>query len=275
MAVRQMCQAMDALSNWLASNRLVLNSSKTQFIWLGGRRRLAGVDLRLVADTFPHITFLESVRDLGIILDQNLCFSPHVNQLTRSCYYQLRQLRLISRSVSHAAAATLIHAFVTSRLDHCCSILMGLPLALTARLDRVLRSAARLIGRLPKRASVSAYMHDTLHWLPISQRINYRIAALVWRCLLGCAPVYLRELCCPVSHVAGRRTLRSSSAGELLVPRATTTTRQRRAFSVVGPSIWNHLPLQIRLLPKNSSLMFYKLLKFSLYCRGWAGSASE
>src|SRR6218665_1475981 len=52
-----------------------------------------------------------------------------------------------------------------SRLDHCCSVLVGLPLTMTARLDRVLRSAARLIGGVPKYASISGYMRDTLHWL--------------------------------------------------------------------------------------------------------------
>ena len=83
----------------------------------------------------------------------------------RSCYYQLRQLRVMSRSLSCSAAAALVHAFVTSRLDHCFSILANLPLAQTARLDRVLRCAARLIGRIPKYGSVSAYMRDTLHWL--------------------------------------------------------------------------------------------------------------
>ena len=189
----------------------------------------------------------------------------HINQLTRGCYYQLRQLRVISRSLSQDAAATLVHAFVTSRLDFCCSILVGLPLALIARLDRVLRSAARLIGRIHKFASVSAYMHGTLHWLPVSQRVEYRIAALVWRCLLGYAPTYLRELCCPVSDVLARRALRSASSGELLVPRARTSTCQRRAFSVVGPSIWNGLPLEIRLLPRDNSSTFYRLLKTYLY----------
>src|SRR6218665_73687 len=93
---------------------------------------------------------------------------------TSSCYYQLRQLLVVSRSLSCSAAAALIHAFVISRLDHCSSILVGLPLTLTARLDRVLRCAAPLIGRIPKYGSVSAYMRDTLHWLPIAQRISYR-----------------------------------------------------------------------------------------------------
>src|SRR6218665_1503765 len=84
------------------------------------------------------------------------------------------------------------------RLDHCSSILEGFPLAQTARLDPALCCAARLIGRIPKYGSVSAYMRDTLHWLPIAQRIHYRIDVLVWRCLLDSAPGYLCELCRPL-----------------------------------------------------------------------------
>src|SRR6218665_1628372 len=81
-------------------------------------------DWRMLTDAWslkPFLTlivFCDNVRDLGIILDQELNFSAHINQLTRSCYYQLRQLRTVSRSLSHDAAATLVHAFVTSRLDH-------------------------------------------------------------------------------------------------------------------------------------------------------------
>src|SRR6218665_2882196 len=164
----------------LATKPYYINASKTQFIWLGGGRRLAGVDRSSVAIAFPHICFQDSVRDLGVILDQELSFSLHINQLTRSCYYQLRQLQVVSRSLSCSAAAALVHAFLTSRLDHCSSTLADLPLAQTARLARVLRCAARLIGRIPKYGSVSAYMRDTLHWLPIAQRISYRMAVLVY-----------------------------------------------------------------------------------------------
>jgi hypothetical protein len=169
----------------------------------------------------------------------------------------------------------LVHAFVTSRIDNCCSLLAGLPLGILGRLDRVLRSAARLIGRLPKFSPVSAYIRDVLHWLPISQRISYRTAAVVSRCVLGCAPSYLRDLCRPVSDVVARRALRSVTTGQLLVPRARLTARQRRAFSVVGPSIWNGLPSELRLLPVTDQTGFYKSFKSFFCCRGWTGSASE
>src|SRR6218665_3578744 len=107
----------------------------------------------MLADTFPHVVFSTTVRDIGLTLDQELSLSEHVNLIKRSCYYQLRQLRVVMRSLSHDAAVVLVHAFVNSRIDHSCSVLVGLPLGLIGRLDRVLRSAARLIGHIPKYAS--------------------------------------------------------------------------------------------------------------------------
>src|SRR5688572_29429107 len=215
------------------------------------------------------------VRDLGLALDHELSLSQHVNLICRSCYYQLSQLRVISRSLSHDALVVLVHAFVTSRIDHCCSILVGLPLGVLGRLDRVLRSAARLIGRIPKFGSVSAYMRDVLHWLPVAQRISYRIAALVSRFILGCAPSYLSDLYHPVSDVVARRALRSATTRQLVVPRVRLTARRRRAFSVAGPSIWNDQPSELRLPPLANQTGFYKSLKSVFLCRGWAGSAPE
>ena len=76
-------------------------------------------------------------------------------------------------------------------------------------------------------------MRDVLHWFPVSQCILYRISALVWRSVTGCAPSYLTDLCRPVSDLAHRRALRSSDRGELLVPRARSALKQRRAFYVI------------------------------------------
>ena len=184
------------------------------------------------------------MRDLGFTLDRELTFTLHINLLSRDCFYQLRQLRTVARSLTASAASTLVHAFVTSRLDYCCSLYAGLPAVRLGCLDGIMRSAARLIGRIPKYGHVSGYMLDVLHWLPSEQRIAYRTAALVWRCLLGFAPAYLRELCCPVLSARGSRSLRSSEQGLLLVPFARTSTMQNRAFSVGAPrpgvaSLWS------------------------------------
>ena len=118
-------------------------------------------------------------------------------------------------------------------------------------LDGVLRSAARLIGGVPKFGHIGEFMRNTLHWLPVGQRILYRVSTIAWRCILGVAPVYLSELF--VLHVSsGRRSLRSASRGEYLIPRSYTATKQYRSFLAAGPSIWNGLPLKLRSLPRDS-----------------------
>src|SRR6218665_3711199 len=66
--------------------------------------------------------------NLGVMLDPELTFSDHINLVARKCYYQMRQLRVVSRSLTHQSTLTLVHAFVTSRIDCCSSLLVGLPL---------------------------------------------------------------------------------------------------------------------------------------------------
>src|SRR6218665_1538364 len=272
----QMSQAIDLLTSSMAANLLLLNPSKTQAIWLGGHRELVKIDGQRLSSLFPHITFSTCVHDLGAMLDSELTFSHHVNLIAHKCYCQLRQLRVVSRSLTHKSRLTVVHAFVTSRIDCCCcSLLAGLSVGTLARLDRVLRSAARLVGVLSKFSFITAYMRDVLHWLPISERIQYRITAMVSCCVLGCAPSYLRDLCCPVSVLAARRVLRSAARGEFLVPRARLAIMQRRAFSVEGPSAWNDLPFELCSLLIAHPSKFYISLKSFFFVRDWAGNAAK
>lgn len=259
----------------MSSNRLRLNPSKTQFIWFGTRQQLSKIDMDSLALEFPQFTFSSSVKDLGVTLDQELTFTRHINLLCRDCYYQLRQLRTVSRSLSPDAAATLVHSFVVSRLDYCSALYDGLPACRIGCLGRVLRTAARLIGRIPRFGHVTAYMRDDLHWLPFPERISYRVSSLVWRSLEGSAPRYLRELCCSTLNVQRRGSLRSSSQVELIVPHSRTSMRQHRAFSVAGPAAWNGLPVALRQVPRGHSTLFYGKLKTVLFSRGWVGSAPE
>src|SRR6218665_859930 len=125
-------------------------------------------------------------------------------------------------------------------------------------------------GNAPRKACSSA-QDPVLHWLPIRQRIEYRVASMVWRCQLGLAPTYLIDLCRPVSG----RYLRSSERGLLSVPFARTTIMQSRACSVVAPMVWNSLPPALRLLPRTLSDTFYNQLKTVLFDRAGVGSTSE
>ena len=86
-----------------------------------------------------------------------------------------------------------------------------------------------------------------LHWLPVRQRIIFKTAVLVYKCLHGMAPPYLSTYCEPTSSHGGRRHLRSAESGQLIVPR-TRTNYGDRSFAVYGPVVWNSLPTKFRLL---------------------------
>src|SRR6218665_1254353 len=108
-------------------------------------------------------------------------------------------------------------------------------------------------------------MRDVLHWFPFPQHISYRIASLVWWCLSGWALSYLCELCRPLSSCADRRTLRSSVQGNLVVPFTRSATMQTCSFSVVGPTTWNGLPIDLRHLPNGTCSQFHRHLKTVLF----------
>ena len=274
-AVRRVVLATQELALWMSSNRLKLNPSKTQYIWFGTRPQLQKLDLPSLSAEFPDITFLTKVRNLGVILDQELSFAPHIASLTRSCYYALRQLRVVSRSLTTKTATTLVHAFVCNRLDYCSALYHGLPCTRLSPLDGVLRSAARLILGLSKYDHVSASIRDILHWLPIQSRITYRVTTFAWRAALGNAPSYLCQFFTPSSTLPGRVRLRATTKGNFLVPRARTALMQSRAFSLVGPSLWNTLPPELKALQSDQYGAFYRMLKTFLFDLAWTGSASE
>ena len=104
---------------------------------------------------------------------------------------------------------------------------------------------------------------EDLHWLPISQSVVFKTALLVWKCVRGVAPVYLRDLCIPAAFVEGRQRLRSAATGALLVPRAQTATGQR-SFAVNRPTVWNSLPPALH-SPDLSQNTFKQALKTHLF----------
>ena len=226
----------DALSQdlhlWMSSNRLPLNSSKTQLrpILFGIRQQLLKLDYTLLSEKFPHFTFLSSVRHLGVTLDSSITFTEHISKLTRSSYYQLRRLRAIRRSVSSSTFTSIVHAFVCSRIDYCSALHVGLPKVRLSPLQSVLNAAARLIARLPRLSHISIFMSEQLHWLYTSLCAHPIQSLFSCSNINGLAPKYL-------CHQILRPSLPRQS---VLSDRLTGLTF---LFSVLGPQCLNPDPL--------------------------------
>ena len=223
------------------------------------------IDRQALLQRFPGIVFETSVIDLGAVIDEELKMDAHVGRITRSCFYQLRQIRTIRQSLSDSAIRTLIHSFVVTRIDYCNSVLSGITAVQTERVQRILNAAARLVLRIPKFAPVSMLIRDNLHWLPAVQRIKFKILQLVANCIHQRAPLYLQELCVLVSAVPGRRHLRSADQFCLLLNRCRLSSMQRRGFAVAGPLAWNDLPVAVRVSIARNRNSYRTLIKTHLF----------
>jgi len=104
---------------------------------------------------------------------------------------------------------------------------------------------------------------EDLHWLPVSQRVVFKTALMVWKCVHGVAPAYLSDFCMPATTISGRHRLQSTATGTLLVSRARTATGQW-SFAVNRPATWNHLPPALR-SPDLSESAFKRALKTHLF----------
>lgn len=249
----------EKVSRWMFASELKLNESKTEFIIFGTRVQRRKMEYNSINVNGEDISASAVVRDLGIQLDEELKMECHVSFLEKCCYLQIRRLHSIKHYLTPDSIKTLVHACVLSRLDYCNSILYGISNDLLNRLQRIQNAAARVISGKRKYDHISDTLKE-LHWLPIRQRISYKLALITYKCLHGVGPVYLSELLVRKTHA---RDLRSSKCSLLVVPRTALKSAGDRSFSAAAPSVWNGLPPRIR--SAKTLVLFKKELKTHLF----------
>ena len=236
---------------WMRLNKLKLNDDKTEILFITTPRMHSTISSTSLEIGNTTVSSSKSARNLGIIFSQFMDMEEHVNNICRTCYQYIRAISHIRRYLTTEATERLVHALITSRLDNGNSLLFGLPSCLTAKLQKVQNTAARIITRSRKYESITPVLRQ-LHWLPVMKRINFKILTLTFHALRGTGPKYIRELLCHPKHP---RSLRSSTQDILDIPRTRLSTYGDRAFSVCAPRLWNSLPLQLR---TESSLTTFK-----------------
>ena len=189
------------------------------------------------------VPFSDTVKNLGVTLDCHLSLKTHVLNLVRTANFELRRIGSIRSLLTTEATATLVSAFILSRLDYCNSLLSGCPRSLILRLQKVQNNAARLILRISKREHISPHL-ASLHWLPIDSRTKYKLACICYNSMSTNSPPYLSDL---LTFYTASRQLRSCSDNSVLRrPTVRTVSYGQRYFAYSAPSAWNALPQQVR-----------------------------
>jgi hypothetical protein len=250
-AVRKIENCIHNIKSWMTNNKLKLNDNKTEVMQVSSAWQKSKCESTNLSIGTHSVAPSCSVRNLGVVFDAHLKMDSQVKSVCKNSYCHLRKIGKIRKYLTTKATTRVIHAFVSSRLDHNNSLLHGIPKVHIQKLQRVQNSAARIITRTKKSESITPHLIK-LHWLPVKQRIEFKILTLTYRCLNDLGPSYLAELLKPYEPT---RTLRSSSSQSLCVPKSKLKNYGDRAFAVAAPKLWNSLPGDLR---SSSSLDSFK-----------------
>ncbi|KAF7654004.1 hypothetical protein LDENG_00075870, partial [Lucifuga dentata] len=229
------------IKKWMNINFLLLNADKTELLVVRPAKHghlFENLSVNIDDCIIPESS---TIKNLGVIFDSRLTFQPHIKSITKTAFFHLSNIAKIRPILSLRDAETLIHAFVSSRLDYCNVLLSGLPNYAIRSLQLVQNAAARLLTKTRKYDHITPVL-ASLHWLPVQARADFKVLLLTYKALHGLAPPYLSELLTPYTPA---RPLRSLDAALLVIPSINKKSLGFRAFAYRAPYLWNTLPLHV------------------------------
>ena len=201
-----LAQCVSALTFWFLDNGLQLNSSKSEAMILGSRQglsRMEPVGSLVIGD--DRVEVRDDIKILGVHLDPTLSMNAQVKAVIKASNFHIRALRHVRRGLTLESTKMIALGLVTSRLDYCNSLLYGTSKTNTAKLQRVQNDLARVVLRAAWNSSSKPLLKQ-LHWLPVQQRITFKIALITFNVRSSEQPSYLHSL---LDNYTPSRNLRS------------------------------------------------------------------
>ena len=124
----------------------------------------------------------EPLRNLGAWFDCHFNLNLHITKTCRSAFFHLLNIRRVRKYLRIESAEKLVHAFITSRLDYCHSLLYGLPYCTLTKLQRMQNATARVLYLAPRYCHITPILYK-LHWLPVTFKIEYNIIIITHKAI--------------------------------------------------------------------------------------------
>ena len=228
--------------NWLTANKLTLNTTKTEFMLIGSRQRLSTLT------NFPRpeingapIDQVANAKSLGVIIDDNLNRSSHIDKLTKKIASGIGAIKRVRHLVPQATLQNIFSALVQPHFDYCNVVWGNCGVTLQQKLQKLQNRAARVLTYSSYDASADNLL-KILDWKDIACQQQNAHATMVYKCLHGLAPEYL---CSKFSKRNSVYSLRDSE-NKVNVP-LPRTNYLKNSFSHSGAITWNNLPCEARL----------------------------
>ena len=265
-AKKKIDEIMKDIKEWMMVKKLKLNEDKTECMLFGSTRTLKKFEqLKNITIGSSTINITTVVKNLGVLINNNLSMKNQILQTVKTCNYHIRNIAFIKKYLSENALETAICNHVLSRLDYCNSVYYGLPKYLLKKLQNIQNRAARLIKGASPRDRITPSLIE-LHWLPVKARIEYKILLLTFKILKYNEPLYLRISLTSFGLETNVTVRHASDTNRLFEPR-TENCFGERAFKYFAPRLYNRLPREMKNIQEEQS--FKKSLKTLLFKRSY------
>ena len=230
-------KVMAEISHWMNTMFLKVNPDKTEIILFHPKTLHDSVLIRGTFIGEQCIRFSTEVKNVGVVLDENLTMTSHVNKVFSHCYKLLKDIGRIRKVLSDKHTEMLVHSVISSRIDYCNGLFFNMSKKNINKLQKVQNAAARLVAGKRKRDSISHTLRQ-LHWLNVESRIMFKVILLVFKSIHGICSENLRlnyklYNCRPDDFL-------------MLETKKVKTKHGCRTFDYAGPRLWNALPLNVR-----------------------------
>ena len=169
---------------WMTTNKLKLNNDKSEFLFLHSRFRHS-LPPPTISVGMENIRPSQQARNLGVIFYDTMSLSP----IVKGAFYHIRNISKVRKYISKSTIEVLLHSFVSSKLDVCNFLLFGARKRDIVKWQSVHNAAARIIAGLKKRDHITETLRD-LHWLPVEERIVFKINLITFKTLNDSGPRY-------------------------------------------------------------------------------------
>ena len=233
------------IAEWATVRSLKINALKSQSIIIGSRRLLDTLntpDLPKVKLNEEIIDFSLTVKNLGVVLDEDMSWSHQCSSISRKVFYRLHSLRKLQKSLPQPIKRTLILTLILPLIEYADVIFPNITVELSDKLERIQNACIRFICNLRKYDHITE-SRKQLSFLKLSSRRKIHSLILLHRVLQSDNPSYLRS---KFSYLSDHGLPTRSQDSLLLAITPHNTNFYDRSYVISTSRLWNQLPQEIR-----------------------------
>lgn len=248
---------LDNIANYSTNNFLKLNTDKTKYIVIGSRGNLKILSeqelppLQLNGDILEQ---KDNVKNLGIIFDQNMFWTNHINTIVGKAYGRLKQAYKFRKFLSLETRFTLVETYILSLFNYGDILFQNISGRLSNKIQRVQNSCMRFVFGLRKYDHIS-HCYEKNKTLNMENRRKLHALILMHKITLGIAPEYLSE---KILRHQDLHNYNTRGRDAIAVQRVNTSIRSNTFFIFISKLYNDILPLLGGTVNNNMSLNSFK-----------------